>query len=113
MGGVATPCSDIIGLARLKAEAQCTDARHDFFFELKQRVMLTGKRFRLEIQTMAIDTVEGKRLAVTIPAGEIIKVISGPRHGERMMDVLWDGRVVQMFAADVSERGTEIAEKAV
>lgn len=73
--------------------------------------MLTGKLFKLETPTMAIETVSGKRVAVTVPAGEIIKVISGPRHGDRMMDVFWDGRVVMMFAVDIQERGTEIAGK--
>ena len=29
------------------------------------------------------------------------------------MDVLWDGRVVMMFAIDVEERGTELAEKPI
>jgi hypothetical protein len=70
--------------------------------------MLTGKRFRLETSTMAVETVEGKHVAVTVPSADIIKVISGPRHGDRMMDVLWDGRVVMMFAIDVENRGTEV-----
>lgn len=73
--------------------------------------MLTGKRFKLETPTMAVGTLDGKRVAVTVPAGETIKVISGPRHGDRMMDVLWDGRVIMMFAVDVEERGTEVAGK--
>jgi len=60
---------------------------------------------------MAVETASGKRVAVTVPAGQTIKVISGPRHGDRMMDVLWDGRVVMMFAIDVEERGTEVMEK--
>jgi hypothetical protein len=69
--------------------------------------MLSGKRFRLGTFTMAVDLVDSKRVAVTIPGEAIIKVISGPRHGERMIDVLCDGRVVMMFAIDVEERGTE------
>lgn len=38
--------------------------------------MLTGKRFRLETSTMAVETVSGKRVAVTVPAGEAIKVLA-------------------------------------
>jgi hypothetical protein len=75
--------------------------------------MLTGKRFKMETSTMAVETVNGKRMAVTIPAGEIIKVVSNPRHGDRMMDVLWNGHEVMMFAIDVQERGTEMMEKAI
>jgi len=73
--------------------------------------MLSGKRFKLGTSTIAVETVDGKRVAVTVPAEATIKVISGPRHGDRMIDVLWDGRVVMMFAVDVEERGTEVTDK--
>jgi hypothetical protein len=77
--------------------------------------MLSGKRFKLGTPTMAVDTVDGKRAAVTVPvpAEATINVISSPRHGDRMMDVPWDGRVVMMFAINVEERGTAVAEKGV
>jgi hypothetical protein len=71
--------------------------------------MLTGKRFQLRTETIAIDEVKGKRVAVTIPSGAIFKVVSGPRHNDRLIDVLWDGRVVQMFTVDIEVRGTEIS----
>jgi hypothetical protein len=29
--------------------------------------------------------------------------MSGPAHGDRMMDLLWEGRVIQMFAVDGEE----------
>jgi hypothetical protein len=73
--------------------------------------MLTGKRFTLESSTMAVDTDSGKRKAVTIPASSVIKVVSLPRSGDPMVEVLWEGRVVLMFIVDVEERGTEIMEK--
>ena len=81
------------------------------FFEQRNGTMLSGKRFKLEISTVGVEIVSGKRVAVTVPAGDTIKVVSGPRHTDAMMDVLWEGRVVMLFAIDVEERGTEIAEK--
>ena len=72
--------------------------------------MLTGKKFKLERATLAITMVEGKRRAIAIPLGAIIKVVSGPTPGDRMIDVLWDGKTVEMFAVDVDVRGTEIVE---
>lgn len=75
--------------------------------------MLTGRRFKLAVATVAVETLDDKLHAITIPAGSDIKVVSGPRNGDRMMDVLWEGRVVMMFAVDVEKRGTEIMEKAV
>ena len=53
--------------------------------------MLTGKRFKLNAATVAIGTVDGKHVAAVVPAGSVIKVASGPTHGDRMVDVY--GRV--------------------
>jgi hypothetical protein len=71
--------------------------------------MLTGEKIQLRTETVAIDEVNGKRVAVTIASGATIKVVSGPQHTDRLIDVLWDGRVVQMFAVDVEARGIEIS----
>jgi hypothetical protein len=74
--------------------------------------VLTGKRFRLERATLALGVGNGKRNAVTVPAGAIIKVVSGPTgEGDRMVDVHWDGQTLTMFAIDVDVRGTEIEER--
>ena len=70
--------------------------------------MLTGKKFKLERATLAITMVEGRRRAIAIPVGAVIKVVSGPTPGDRMVDVQWDGKTVEMFAVDVDVRGTEI-----
>jgi hypothetical protein len=75
--------------------------------------MLTGKRFRLGNPTLALEMVDGKRVAVTVPTGAIIRVISGPNHDgeDRMLKVLWQGKTVTMFALDVDMRGTEITDR--
>ena len=73
--------------------------------------MLTGKRFRLERATLAVGDGDGKRRAVSIPAGSVIKVVAGPNNGDGMVDVVWDGRIVEMFEVDVNVRGTEIDDK--
>jgi hypothetical protein len=73
--------------------------------------MLAGKRFELHTPTLALDIVKGKREAVMIPGGDTVKVVNDVRHGEDRVDVLWDGRILQIFAVDVEERGTEITEK--
>ena len=73
--------------------------------------MLTSKQFRMDTPIAAIDAVEGKRIAIIVPAGAAIKVISPPREADNMIDVLWEGRIVTMFAIDVEERGTEIEVK--
>jgi len=70
--------------------------------------MVTGKRFQLRKDTVAIADNGGKREAVTVPAGAIVKVIAGPDQGDRLIDVLWDGKSIMMFVVDVFTRGTEI-----
>lgn len=78
---------------------------------LGQRKMLSGRRFKLERATLAVEAAEGKRRAVTVPAGTIIKVTSGPVNGDGLVDVLWDNRLLSMFAVDVDVRGTEISDQ--
>ena len=75
--------------------------------------MLTGKKFKLETPTLAINGVDGtgKRQTSYVPAGAIIKIVSGPTStGDRMVDVLWDGKNFSMFEIDVNVRGTEVLD---
>ena len=68
--------------------------------------MLTGKRFRLTTNTLGIEaTTDGKRTAVYVPAGAIIEVTQGPSPTDsRMIDVLWEGKALVMFYADIEMR---------
>jgi hypothetical protein len=68
--------------------------------------MHTG-RFKLDKTTLAIGDVNGKRVAVTIPAGDIVKLITNSNPGNKMVDVLWEGRTVAMYAIDLKLRGIE------
>ena len=72
--------------------------------------MLTGKRFKLQRPTLSVEVVNGLRKALTVPAGAVIKVVSGPTPGDRMVDALWEGKMVEMFAIDVDVRGTEVLD---
>ncbi len=73
--------------------------------------MLTGRGFKLERATLALDVVEGHRRTLAIPAGEVIKVVAGPTsQPDQMVDVLWQGRVLTMFTLDVNVPGTEVEE---
>jgi len=70
--------------------------------------MITGKRYRLNSPTVAIETDDGRRVATTLPSGTTIEVASGPHDRDTMVHVIWQGRVVAMFAVDLNERGTEV-----
>jgi hypothetical protein len=73
--------------------------------------MLTGKRFRLGRATLALEINDGTRKAVTVPIDSIIKVVSGPKNGDGLVDILWDERPLAMFEVDVNVRGTEITDQ--
>ena len=70
--------------------------------------MLTGKRFRLNKDSLVIANSDHR--TVTIPAGQIVRVISGPRtEDQRMVDITWKGSPFFMFAEDIERRGKEVS----
>lgn len=60
--------------------------------------MLTGQHFRLLVETLGIETIDGdNRIPVKVPAGETITVLSGPRPGDmRMVDVQWGDKKLEL-----------------
>ena len=72
--------------------------------------MLTGKRFKLGKSTVVRDVADVWRGAVTVPAGAIIEVVSGPNDGDGMVDIFWEGRLVMMFAIDLNVHEAEVMD---
>ena len=72
--------------------------------------MLSGKQFRLGCATLALELAGGRHIAVTVPVGAVIRVISGPLPENGLVNVDWDSRNVQMFEIDINRRGTEILD---
>jgi hypothetical protein len=76
--------------------------------------MLAGKRFRLNSETVAIETHGDKRIAVTIPARQVIEVTRDPLPIDaRMVEIRWNARPLVMFAEDVEGHGEEIKGRTV
>jgi hypothetical protein len=73
--------------------------------------VLAGKRFTLERATLGVQFVDGKRRAITVPEGTIIKIVADPTDGDGMVDVLWEKRLLEMFEVDIKVRGTEITDQ--
>jgi hypothetical protein len=73
-------------------------------------LMLAGKQFRLERATLALSNATGKERAVTIPAGDVVKVVAEPSTKKNMLDLLWNGQVVEMFMVDFEGRATELSD---
>jgi hypothetical protein len=63
--------------------------------------MLCGKRFKVLDSIAALDGTGGNGW-VSIPAGTMIEVVSGP-HGDSdsLIELRWEGRLVTMFAKEL------------
>jgi len=59
---------------------------------------------------MAMGKVRGRRAATTIPAGDVVKVVSDPAEEPVMVDVLWNGRPFMVFTGDLKEHAEELPE---
>ena len=71
--------------------------------------MLTGRKFRLNRATLAIEYAEGNRSAVSLPSASVVQVTSGPTPTDtRMVDITWRGRQLIIFAVDLQERGEDV-----
>ena len=74
--------------------------------------MLTGKLLRLNRATVALQTIQGIRRVMTVPEGAILKVVAEAcATPEATVDVLWEGKTVQMFSVDVETRGMELVDQ--
>jgi hypothetical protein len=60
--------------------------------------------YRLSSETLGISDKEGHPSMVMLPEGATITILDA-RVGSRMIDVLWDGKSVMIFAQDLDERG--------
>jgi hypothetical protein len=69
---------------------------------------MRGERFRLAGPTIAVLFSEGRKTAIIVPAGETIKAVNDPTEGNPVLDVEWDGKILEMFVQDIRERGERV-----
>jgi hypothetical protein len=73
--------------------------------------MLAGKSYKLRSPTLGLTSANGKRRAVLIPAGSQVSVVASRLSPEnRMVDVMFDGERLTVFAVDILDRGEEIQD---
>jgi hypothetical protein len=65
-------------------------------------------RYRFNSPTLALLEEEGRHVARTVPAGSVVE-IDGAFESDKLVEVLWDGMRVMMFAQDLRSRA-ELAE---
>jgi hypothetical protein len=71
---------------------------------------IRGQRYRLNTPTLGIVKTDGHNSPVTIPDGAVVKVTTNPLDGDRLVDVIWDGKTITMFTTDIRERGVRLTE---
>ena len=71
---------------------------------------MKGRSFRLKTPTLGILSIDsnGHRIPVTLPLHAVVTVEAEPLDGNRLVDVLWEGKTIMMFTQDLRERGEEI-----
>lgn len=74
--------------------------------------METKTKLRITRATIAVDVISGRPTIVMIPMETILTVVPGVADGGKMVNVLWEGRAVQMFAIDLAMRGVEVRTQA-
>jgi hypothetical protein len=74
----------------------------------KARFMTAGTRLRITRNTIALNVIDGKRIVVMIPAEAIISVLADFNGADRLVNVLWEDRPVEMFAIDLTARGNKV-----
>jgi len=62
------------------------------------------QRYRLTTPTLAIIHEDGHNSPVTVPNGAVVKMIAGTLDGNRLIDVMWDGKALMMFTTDIRAR---------
>ena len=72
--------------------------------------MPIGKRFKLKTSTLAAGEMHrnGEFAVTTIPAGAIITRADASE--DKLVTVLWEGRTLAMFIADLKQRATEVSQ---
>ena len=64
------------------------------------------KTYHLDREMHGTTFSDDKRTMVTIPEGSIVSLIDSRTDEVQSLEVLWNGRVVKVFAVDLAERST-------
>ena len=76
---------------------------------------MLGQRFRLNAPKLGLESQDGRKVALQIPAGaEILAIdsVSDPVVDRpQQVHVLWDGRTITMFAVDLRESSGPILKE--
>jgi len=64
--------------------------------------------FRITSPTIILFPEDGRHVSRMISKGELITINTETFNGNKLVEVLWEGRVVMMFTQDLRARGEKI-----
>ena len=67
-------------------------------------------KYRLKIATLRVGPGYGKRVAFTIPENTVVKLVGDSAGPDQLVDVVWNEKIVAIFAQDLRERGELIKD---
>jgi hypothetical protein len=67
--------------------------------------------YRINRATIALFEENGRHVSRTVPGGAVIEINSAALDGDKLVDVIWDGKRVMMFTQDLRTRGTLVDGK--
>jgi hypothetical protein len=65
----------------------------------------TNQSYQIHQDILGIVLEVTPRVTVMIPKGAIIRTVSGPVDGQRMIDIQWNNKVIMVFTQDLRDRG--------
>jgi hypothetical protein len=70
-------------------------------------VEIKDRRYRVTSPTIAMFCGEGQLTTVTVPINGIVTISVEP-DGDRLIDVVWNGKKYTMFTQDLRDRGERV-----
>ena len=98
-GPEARSCLGVLAPTVDPAESRTRDFQFRFEKELADAVLQVAKT------TVGVHQEASRPVAISIPAGTVLRVPDGLANAAGLVDVEWDGETVQVFAVDLRDRG--------
>jgi len=76
--------------------------------------MLSRTLYRLNLDTVSLETVGSRKQIVRVPGHSILEVLSvrNDPQGVAMAEVRWTDKILEMFAEDIERRGEALIAQA-
>jgi hypothetical protein len=71
--------------------------------------MMPDEKYRITSPTIVLFLQEGDFVSQMIPEGTVIILEGASFNGNKLIDVVWEGKVVMMFTQDVRSRAERVA----